>query len=112
MLDKKAEKKKIRKNENKQASRRNEKDSGREKGKKSKYKQPPAENLKRTRNAGSSGKTELDLLIDKARNIKKKEELVALYKKINSKYESSSIETQAKFYTSIMDIYKRISKLK
>lgn len=111
-LDKKSGKDKIRENNKKHISRKNEKAQDSGKGKKLHYRKSSAKNQKKSENTGGSEIADLTFLIDKARKTKKKEELVAVYKKINSKYESSNIETQAKFYNSVMDIYKRISKIK
>jgi hypothetical protein len=57
-------------------------------------------------------KTELEKLIEKAKKSTKKSELMDLYKKINIKYDSAGVELQGKYYNHVMNIYKRLSKLK
>jgi hypothetical protein len=55
---------------------------------------------------------ELDKMLEKSNKIKKKAELVELYKKLNSKYVRSKIEIQSKYYDAVMSVYKKIAKLK
>jgi hypothetical protein len=77
-----------------------------------KVKNKKTQKPKQTNGKLSLKKTELDQLISSAKKVTNKSELMSLYKRINTKYESSNIEIQAKFYKSVMDIYKRLSKLK
>jgi hypothetical protein len=62
--------------------------------------------------APSSGKDELGKLIEKAKKSSKKSEITELYKKINIKYESANVDLQARYYKDVMDIYKKLSKMK
>jgi hypothetical protein len=55
---------------------------------------------------------ELDKLLEKSKKIKKKSELVELYKLLNAKYVRTKIEIQSKYYDDVMAVYKRIAKLK
>ena len=57
-------------------------------------------------------KDDIDSMIVKAKKLKNKKELIAIYKKIHFVYEKEDVEMQTKHYQDIMDIYKSISKLK
>jgi len=60
-----------------------------------------------------SGKTkDIYFLIKQAKKSKKKEELTDLYKQINEVYNKGDVKFKSKYYKSIMDIYKNLSKLK
>jgi hypothetical protein len=56
--------------------------------------------------------SEIDNLIAKTKKTNKKAELMSLYKKINAIYDSEDVKLQAHHYKEIMNLYKRLSKLK
>jgi hypothetical protein len=60
----------------------------------------------------SPAKDEFNQLLDKAKKSSKKSELTQIYKKINEIYDSSDVDFQARYYQELMDIYKKLSKLK
>lgn len=57
-------------------------------------------------------KSDIDSLIQKAKKTGKKDELTDIYKKVNEIYNKGDVKFKSKYYKSIMDIYKKISRLK
>jgi hypothetical protein len=55
---------------------------------------------------------EFNSLLDESKKINEKTKLTEIYKKIHDIYELADVDFQARYYNELMDIYKRISKLK